>query len=277
MILTFSVLSWQMIKGLPSRRLVRKLSHYEIAYLAGGRTRVADTVIAEFVDRGALRIDSRGRLTEADASALVGPFASSVGSIPLPGMQTHGVRDRVKRDPEMKTMAARLRGDGLVIGAWPIAVVRWLVAAMLAALLVTGVARLMEGRSNHRPVSDLEVMLVVSVFLGFWLLRTVFNASQTTRHGRWYLRQQRKSHVLSTQLSSVAAGGTPFPRHGGSTLATAAVLGVALWGFRAVPDEGIRRALMAGIPGSTTGSVCGGGSCGGGSSCGGGGGGGCGG
>jgi len=47
----------------------RQLDPYEVGYLAGGPTRAAQVVIADFVASGAVRVDSSGRVSVADQAA----------------------------------------------------------------------------------------------------------------------------------------------------------------------------------------------------------------
>jgi uncharacterized protein (TIGR04222 family) len=282
-IVLITALVWQVMRGLPSHRPVRQLDQYEIAFLAGGKLRVAEVAIAEMVDHGAIRVDSKGRLTDADPSARGGPFAGSLGSIPPSGMTTHAARGKISGDPVIKTITARLRADGLIISGERIIVLRWLIVLLMSALLGTGIARLIEGHQNHRPTSDLAGLVVFSVIAGIWLLASANRKSNLTRHGRWYLRRLRRVPLTAgVPLTSVALPGAPFafdapfqaPFGAAPVMATAAVFGVALWGFKAIPDQTIRAALIAGQASSSSVSGCGGG----GGGCGGGGcGGGCGG
>ena len=55
----------QVIRGAPSRP-ARDLDPYEVAYLAGGPSRVAQLVVTEQIGCGALRVDSSGRVTTAN-------------------------------------------------------------------------------------------------------------------------------------------------------------------------------------------------------------------
>lgn len=276
-----TAVAWQVMRGMPSHRQVRQLDQYEIAFLAGGKQRVAEVAIAELIDRGAVRVNSTGRIYEADPSARFGPFAASVGTISAAGVTTHALRAAIAGDPGMAAIAARVRADGLVVSAERLNLMRWLIVLMMSALLGTGIARLIEGHNSHRPIGDLLLMFLASILFGAWLLTLPAKTSPTTRYGRWHLRKLRKSPLVA---DAPLGAGLPGPRYsfqGGMAVATAAVFGVALWGFKAVPDQTIRAALIAGLPSTSSVSGCGGGSsCGGGcggGGCGGGGGGGCGG
>ncbi len=263
-ILLITALAWQAMRGLPSRRQVRRLDHYEVAFLAGSRQRVAEVAIAELIDRGALRVNSNGRIYEADPSVRFGPFASSVGMIAPAGMTTHAVRAKISAHAGMKEIAARLRADGLLVSCERLIVMRWLIVLMMSALLGTGIARLIEGHDNHRPINDLMSLVVGSVVFGAWLLSVTLRSSPTTRHGRWHLRKLRRSPLVAGVPLGAGLPGPQYSFQGGTAVATAAVFGVALWGFKAIPDQTIRAALIAGQASSSRVSGCGGGGCGGG-------------
>jgi uncharacterized protein (TIGR04222 family) len=62
----------QVIRGVPGYRPTRDLDPYEVAYLGGGPQRAAEVIIAEQVDRGAVRVDSSGRLFQTGQGAPTG-------------------------------------------------------------------------------------------------------------------------------------------------------------------------------------------------------------
>lgn len=276
-ILLISAVIWQIMRGMPSRRPVRQLDHYEVAFLAGGKQRVAEVAIAELIDRGALRVNSKGRIYEADPSARFGPFGASAGMISAAGITTHGLRAKIGGNPGMKAIPARLRADGLLMSVERVTALRWLIVLMMSALAGTGIARLLEGHANHRPIGDLLFIFALSIVLGGWLVSVTFKSSPVTRYGRWHLRQLRKAPLVEGVPLGTGLGSPQYSVQGGMAVATAAVFGVALWGFKAIPDQTVRAALIAGLPTSSSVSGCGGGGCGGGGCGGGGGGGGCGG
>jgi hypothetical protein len=121
-------------------------------------------------------------------------------------------------------------------------------------------------------------LFVLSLITSFFVLMSAVGRSTTTRKGASYLRGLRKAHSAGAALpSSLAFSGAPVSALNAAAIGGGAVLlGIALAGFSAVPDETMRQALLAGMPAPST---SGGSSCGGGGGCGGGGcgGGGCGG
>jgi uncharacterized protein (TIGR04222 family) len=153
-------------------------------------------------------------------------------------------------------------------------VLRLVSAVLIVALLVTGILRLIEGSHNHRPIGNLTTLFVLSIIIGFFVLMSTVGRSATTRKGAAYLRRLRKAHARGlAPPSSLAFSGAPVSGLNAAAIGGGAVLlGIALSGFTAVPDEAMRQALLAGMPSTSGGSSCsgGGGGCGGGG-CGGGG------
>jgi uncharacterized protein (TIGR04222 family) len=268
----------QVIRGLPGRRARRELDPYEVGYLVGGPRRAAEVVIAEGVDCGALRVDSSGRVTRAYQAAATGPHAGALDRVTLDGLSTHALATKLRSDPSIARIGPDLSADGLVISRGPMKVLRLVSAVLIVALLVTGILRLMEGSHNHRPIGDLTGLFVLSLITSFFVLMSTVGRSTKTRKGASYLRRLRKAHSAGAALpSSLAFSGAPVSALDAAAIGGGAVLlGIALAGFSAVPDETMRQALLAGMP---TPSTSGGSSCSGGGGCGGGGcgGGGCGG
>ena len=259
----------QVIRGLPGRRTRRELDPYEVGYLVGGPRRAAEVVIAEGVDCGTLRVDSSGKVTKAYQAVATGPHAGALDRVTLDGVSTHALAAMLKSDPSIARIGPDLSADRLIISRGRMRALRLISAVLIVALLVTGILRMIEGSHNHRPIGNLTVLFVLSIITGFLVLMSTMGRSTTTRKGAAYLRRLRKAHAAGLSLpSSLAFSGAPVSALNAAAIGGGAVLlGIALSGFSAVPDEEMRRALLAGMP-STSG---------GGSSCSGGGGGGCGG
>jgi uncharacterized protein (TIGR04222 family) len=255
-------------RQVPARQPARDLTPYEVAYLSGGPRRVAELILAEQAATGALRVSSDGRVTVADYSALPGSLAGALAyssRVASAGTSTHVARHRISADPGMSQIRDELRAQSMLMSAARTARVRSVAVLLMVALAGLGIARVIEGALNHRPVSDLVSLMVIGAIFGVFWLRFLGRGDVPSSLGAGYLRR----------LKAERHGHVPPPPGWGSALAPAALLGVALAGFSAVPDEALRGALIAGIPrtrGDNNGSCNGGGGCGGG-----GGGGGCGG
>jgi uncharacterized protein (TIGR04222 family) len=285
------LLSRRAMRTVPGAFPARELSPYEVGYLSGGPRRAAEVIIAELAGTGALRVDSRGRLSETGPGVRSGQFADSFSRVWPHGMRPGGertarVRDQLSADPHVGGIGADLRARSLLISRARLSRLRMITAATIAVLLIVGIARIIEGTSNHRPVSYLVMLVIGAAIVGAGLLRAACGGNQPTSLGARYL----VSRPWSVPQGPVAAGlgqpglpgftaipglagaaggyGGSSPREiaaGGATL-----FGVALAGFSAVEDPGLRAALIAGMPTSGGSSSCGGSGCGGGG-CGGGG------
>lgn len=271
----------------------RQLDPYEIGYLAGGPTRAAQVVIADVVDSGAVRVDSTGRVSVADRAAFdrqsaflsegAADGATQFPELWLPaGTSVHRLQGKIAKLPAIAAIKARLRAEGLIVSPARAAMV-WIVSLTLwAALFVTGGLRLAEGSHNHRPINDLQSLVILSalaclvslVVIGIRLANlTTFRGARLLRRLRAAERRREKEAAWQSPAAASFSPGLAADGFGfGTGTGSAALLGVALVGFAAVEDASTRSALLAGLPSSSGGSSCGGGGggCGGGG-CGGGG------
>lgn len=274
------------MRTVPGAIPARELSPYEVGYLSGGPRRAAEVIIAELAGTGALRVDSRGRVSEAGRSipgTRSGQFADSFDRVwphglPPGGERTARARDKLSADPRVTGIGAGLRAQSLLISPARLAWLRIVTGAATAVLLIAGIARIIEGAVNHRPVSYLVMLVIAAGLVGIALLRAACGARQPTSLGARYLTARPWSAAQGSFAAGLAQPGAPgftaFPGgHGVASppiAAGAALFGVALAGFSAVEDPGLRAALIAGMPttsGSSSscgGSGCGGGGCGGG-------------
>ena len=269
------------MRHVPATFPARELSPCEVGYLSGGPRRAAEVIIADLAGTGALRVDSRGKISEAGTSARSGQLADAFSRLwphgmPPGGERTARVRDRLSSDPQVTGIAEDLRAQSLMISRARASRLRLATAALTAALLIAGIARIIEGAGNHRPVSYLVMLVIGAAVVGIGLLRTAGSTRQPTSLGARYLTVKPWAVPQGTAAAGQGQLRIPgFPgRPGAGGLAGAtggaALFGVALAGFSAVDDPGLRTALIAGMP-SSGGSSSGGGCGGGGGGCGGGG------
>jgi uncharacterized protein (TIGR04222 family) len=253
---------WRVIRYVPGYRIARELDPYQVGYLAGGPQRVAEVIIVEHVESVALRVDSKGRLSEADPAARRGPYAAAVAGLP-DGLRTAAARNLIESHPSIGCVARDLRAEGLMIPRRRIAALRLITATGIAALLATGIARFAEAAQNSQTTGFLVLLFVLSIVTGFVLfISLLVSPPRTTRLGAAYLRHLRAAHkagrlVASEQASGVAVGSRdylPVTANAGET----ALLGVALQGFSGMQDQMLRGALLAGLRSS---SGSGGSSC----------------
>jgi uncharacterized protein (TIGR04222 family) len=224
---------------------VPELDAYEVGYLAGGAQRAGEVVIGELATSGDLRVDSTGRISQADPARIAAWSATcphGIAAQALPdGLRAQKVRQRLAMDPGVVAIGVRLRAERLIIArTWGIAA-QVTMSALWLALIIAGWLRLAEGTRNHRPTDVLGILFPLTILLGFASLGRLKRLSLVpTRAGADYLEQLEQQ----------------------------ALFGIALAGLAAVQDPALRAALLAGLPSSGGGGGCGGG---GGGGCGGGG------
>ncbi|MGW5054499.1 TIGR04222 domain-containing membrane protein [Actinokineospora sp. NPDC004072] len=239
-----------------------QLSVHELAYLAGGPTRVVETAVARLLDLGKVKANRTGSIrvvAGATATDLVDRAVlqdtkryayRSVG--PLVG--------QVARDDAVQAVRSSLVGKGLLVDGG--AMRARLAAVPALVLLVVGVARWVNGIAEGYPIGWLTVGLVVTAVVAIALYRAPL--SERTYAGERVLAQARGK--------SRPGAGTEAALLGGATTA------VLFAGLAAYPDPEIGTALAASrmstassTGGSSAGSSCSGGSssCSGGSGCGG--------
>jgi uncharacterized protein (TIGR04222 family) len=238
------------------------LTDFHVAYLAGGRKRVAQTAVAALLESAQIRTDSTGVLHRCVTAPPADPISRAVFN------RCNGVRmAQATRlvghaiDPLVRDLRAR----GLVISEAATGLRRLVVLLLALAVDVVGVARMVNGASLNRPIGNLTVLVVINTLVLIVLLtKLVGGRNRNTDEGSRAL-----AHLRGQRLR--------MPQGAGSGLAFAggAMAAVALGGILAYPDDDVVQALNYTPPssgGSDSGSSCGGGSsssCG--SSCGGGG------
>lgn len=245
------------------------------AYLNGGAKLAVYASLGGLRTAGAIAV-SVGRLRQAGSLP--------AGATPLDQAVYHAAGQRLRpreliRHDQVTAAVHRLRSEversGLVVTAEQRRAAR-IGPLILLGLVVLGVARLIAGTANDRPVGYLILALLVLVPTTALLLR----APRRTRTGNDVLARMRaaNAHLAPSQRPSWRTYGPS-----GAALGVALYGGAALWAadpvFASAADVQ-RRFAASGYPGSsgsggsggaTTTCGGGGGSCGGGGGCGGGG------
>lgn len=259
----------------PSSRIQQDA--YAVAYLAGGHGRVIETALASLVDHGALRVNAvtRDLITE-QAPALDRPKIERriwelIGSSRHVGDPAR-FRDemRMRNQSSLALISDRLRHEGLLgKSSWRPKVAKLLTWGCVG-LIGIGVVRMFAGMAKGRPVGFLVISLVITIVLG-WLLLRRFDRERVTDKAVQLLADCKK---------------TRLGRGGDNTvLWNVALLGIADQGIGPLADlEHVVRepsrgwgASIGNSFGTGQSSGSGGSGCSGGGGCGGGGCGGCGG
>jgi uncharacterized protein (TIGR04222 family) len=259
------------VAGLVFRRLARDVpadesepaslaDPFALAYLAGGRVRVADAAVFRLVRDGHLRVTAeKDRLAFVNVPDVSSPVEQAV----LAAARSAGARGetalnvRIAARQAAEQAAAGLRQDGLVLR--PEERARASVAGFaptLAVALFLGVPKVFIGLGRERPVAFLVILLVAS------LLAACFVASVPFRS----LAGDRVLAGLRRRHARLERGGQAAPP------AAEALLGLALFGPVALGAESaaLRQLLAPPGGGGGDGGDAGGGGDGGGGGCGGG-------
>lgn len=230
------------------------LDAYDLAMLNGGERLVLVSAVATLRQAGAVTVEE-GRLTVA------GPLAHGAHPVERGVYQAldeasstrlWSVEALAVRHPAVMAVRERLGHQGLLHPSGTPSI-RWL-ALWFLPVLALGVARLVAGAANGKPVGYLLVLLALTVGLSLWAAR---RPAPQTPSGRRLVKQAHDTGALN----GLALGGL-----GG----TVALLGLGeLWNSDGELADalGVRReaqrAASSGHVGGDGGGGCGGGGCGG--------------
>jgi uncharacterized protein (TIGR04222 family) len=253
------------------RGSARELHPYEVAYLIGGRRRAVATAVAGLHVDGAIETFSRRLCATAAPETMRTPLDiavhDAISSARANTARTLETADDVRR--ALDGIRDGLVRDGLAPG--PRELSRSRLAALLpVALLCVGLARLVAGAANGRPVG---VLVVIMFALGMAIVVMLANAQKALRSGTSAVKaaRARYGHLAPSMSPAWQTYGAP-----------GAALGVALFGMAALTSIDPQFAAASGLrshfaTSSASSGSPGGGGGGGGCGGGGGGGGGCGG
>lgn len=220
----------------------------ELAFLAGGRPRLGETVLARMLAAGQATIE-KGRIQLAPTTYGVVGLERDVLALPSPA--SFGKVQRILGEG-----AARLRRDlaarGLMMENGEARQVGLFAALPLLLLLAFGLVRYQFGVAAGRPVGILTVFMIVTALVA--LLR-VFAVDPRTKGGLAAVREAKARAVRLKQAPTQAETGTAVALFG-----TAVLVGSPLADLHRMrqSDGG------GGAEGSSDGSSDGGGGCGGG-------------
>ncbi|MEU8230706.1 TIGR04222 domain-containing membrane protein [Actinoplanes sp. NPDC048967] len=254
---------------------VDRLGPQQVAYLNGGDQ------LAVYASLGGLR--GAGAITGGPGKTLQQSGPMPAGTTPLDSAVYNAAGRRLRaRDltgdqwvvAAVRQLREGLEAQGLAVTPAKLKAARaW---ALVGALVVlAGVARLVDGLQNDKPVGYLVVAIVIAFFLTIMLLTRRRRATHAADKGLRALRQQH-AYLAPHQSPSYATYG-----------ATGAAMGVALYGTATLytmdpafaADADVQRinaynnsgSASGGDSGSSSSCSSGSSSCGGGGGCGGGG------
>lgn len=159
-----------------------------MALLAGGRERLAESLLADLYVRGGLAMADKGRLTVAQPRIEATPAGRTLLASPTP----FGLAD-AKRLVEIhaERAAVRLRRSGLMLRAEDYARLRWLSVAPFGLLLMLGLYRERAGSALGEPTEFLIILMILTLVLG--VIRFVSSDARTAA-GIAAVRQMREQN-----------------------------------------------------------------------------------
>jgi uncharacterized protein (TIGR04222 family) len=224
-----------------------------VAVLAGGASRLTDSLLAELYVNGAVAEGPKGKLIFAERSV----------AVPSPGAQALvAAGEPMSRAEAKKALAihaarivARLQRAGLLMRDPEFARLRWLAVTPFAALFLLGIYRQRAGDAAGEPTGFLVILLVLTAILA---LARFFTIDPRTLAGVAAVSDLRARHDRFSRA--------PMPDEAAMAVAlfgTTVLIGTPwelIHGLRKPESDG---GGSGGDGGSDGGSGCGGGGCGG--------------
>lgn len=226
-----------------------------VAVLTGGRSRLADSLLAELFVHGALGEGEKGKLAITHRNVAVSPAGRALLEAGEP-LSLAAAKKALGAHAER--VAAKLQRAGLLMRDADYTRLRWLAITPLAALLLLGLYRQRAGDAVGEPTGFLVILLFVTAALA---LVRFFTVDPRTAGGIEAVRDLRTRNGRFSRA--------PMPDE--------AAMAVALFGTTVLVGTPWEPVHAMRKPEGDGGSGCGGSSSDGGSGCGGGGCGGCGG
>jgi uncharacterized protein (TIGR04222 family) len=248
-----------------------RLDPYEAAYLNGGSALVATAAVSNLLRGGLLATTGRRRgqvrlIARNAPGAAVHPVEWATYELVAagPSRPLGELRAALGQSPAVDAVRERLRRGGLV--PTPEQRNRYRATALwFTPLLALGVARVIAGSANGRPVGFLLVLLAVTAAVAAVRCLRVPHATELGRRTLRRLRAETRRPALGASPAELG-------------MATALFGAGVLWSADAATAAALRLPRESGAHfggfsgGDGGGGSCGGGGCGGGGSCGGGGG-----
>ena len=190
----------------------------ELAFLAGGRSRLLATAMVGYLTIGAAEIGRWNRLQILAGGLRPPRWLEPFGPTP-PGRISLRQFFAMHR-PATNAVAARLAQKGLVMGPGERRKMVWRAVLLVSIPLALGTAKAFVGHARGRPIGILSVLLMMTVFAGATLLswlpfRTALGQSTLDREKEANARAARAPTrgevALAFALTGAAAlAGTPW-------------------------------------------------------------------
>jgi uncharacterized protein (TIGR04222 family) len=164
-----------------------------VALLAGGRERLAESLLADLYVRGGLAMADKGRLTVAQPRI----EASPAGRMLLASAAPISLADAKRLVAiHAERAAVRLRRSGLLLRAEDYARLRWFSVAPFGMLLMIGAYRQRAGSAVGEPTEFLVMLMMLTLVLA--IIRFVSSDARTAA-GIAAVRQMREQNGRFTR------------------------------------------------------------------------------
>ncbi|GAA1677369.1 TIGR04222 domain-containing membrane protein [Nonomuraea maheshkhaliensis] len=233
-----------------------RLSHYELAYLAGGPRRAINTALAVLATPGAVRVSRGSQVTpvhgvrpspEPMEQAVLDALAAGPG-----GCRAGELRRELERHPALTALAGGLEARGLIVPeqaygtAWRLRDrLKWITLGAAGYLVLLIVLDNLDLAGEETAFAGALFIAAVALVTGLVALakqdRRLHNV--TTREGRAVLVAARGHHPRGVRDPA--------------SLALAVGVPVALYGLQDAGDQALCDELSAGDPGGDCAGACG--------------------
>ncbi|NYT39558.1 TIGR04222 domain-containing membrane protein [Sphingomonas sp. R-74633] len=236
----------------PQGRTPRRIDTDDLAYLAGGGMRFAETVAARLLSTNRLAMDGKSRFTP---SQFPGGTPAERSVLALPAEASWG-RVATAVGKHAGPVRARLIDSDLLMGTGEALQMRFFQTLPYFLLLGFGYTKLLIGEARGRPVGFLTMLLVLTAI--FALIRFL-TLDRKTRAGKEVLAEARDR---SERLRRAPAGGETDL--GVALFGTVVLVGSDWGGFHQMRQASSSSdGGSSGSDGGGGGGGCGGGGCGG--------------
>jgi uncharacterized protein (TIGR04222 family) len=178
----------------PGTKVTHRLTVLELAYLAGGASRVGDAALLRLISDNAATVSSDGQtITVTDADRLVNLMRRPPALQFQPGMTRQKFQETIA--PIVERVRAHLQELGYSPTDDQMMSYRMTFLPFVILLMVFGIIKVMVGSARHHPVEFLVFLVIGTAFAGFVLA----SRPKRTRAGDEALRSYQNSHARESR------------------------------------------------------------------------------
>jgi uncharacterized protein (TIGR04222 family) len=178
----------------PAAQAIGRLSELELAYLAGGASRLGDAALLSLTSGNGAMIDPNGHaITVTDRA----PLARLIGRMPFLQLQPNMTRQQFQAalKPIVELVQGRLQKLGYHPTNDQMTSFRMSVLPYVGLLLVFGMIKVFLGAERNHPVGFLVILLILTAIAGIVLA----TRPARTRAGKDAVARYRASHARAAR------------------------------------------------------------------------------